>query len=427
MDEKPATAHSPRAARTRFVHSFVASAIVVSAAIVIGTAAIISDLRARAVAQAERQVADLALMLAEQIDRSLQAVELLEKNFLGRVRRLNVTSIAVMEQRLGGYDAHVLLKDTVGGLPNVASLALIDAYGNPVNSSRTWPLPTINIADRDYYKALASDSDVASFLSAPVHNRIDQARTIYLARKLVGPGDEFLGLVIGGLDLQSFEEQFRASAHWDGVEIAFVRTDGTLLARYPRLSAAVQRDDRGPLFSEWASVPNRDGAQASSAHDLAHFPARVSVSTPMSAALADWHAEALYLGGAATLLVIMIGGIGYCTLRQFGSYARLVEARTEQRGAEATRQVEEVARHQLDAAINNMRQGLVMFDGEARLVMCNKRYREMYALPPEVAAPGRPLRDIIAYRIERGGLAGRRRSVRRPGPATRRSGQTVAI
>jgi len=58
-----------------------------------------------------------------------------------------------------------------------------------------------------------------------------------------------------------------------------------------------------------------------------------------------------------------------------------------------------------DAAINNMPQGLVMFDGAARLVVCNKRYREMYSLPPEIAAPGRRLRDIIAYRIERGGLA----------------------
>ena len=38
--------------------------------------------------------------------------------------------------------------------------------------------------------------------------------------------------------------------------------------------------------------------------------------------------------------------------------------------------------HRFDAALNNMRQGLVMFDAEARLVVCNDRYIEMYGLSP---------------------------------------------
>ena len=35
---------------------------------------------------------------------------------------------------------------------------------------------------------------------------------------------------------------------------------------------------------------------------------------------------------------------------------------------------------QLDAALDNMLQGLAMYDSEQRLVMCNKRYAEMYGL-----------------------------------------------
>src|SRR3974390_1096680 len=85
---------SPGARRTRLVRVFAASAVMVCAAIVIGTAAVIAALRDRAIAGTERQVADTAFMLAEQIDRSLQAVEQLEKNFIARMRQLNVTSIA---------------------------------------------------------------------------------------------------------------------------------------------------------------------------------------------------------------------------------------------------------------------------------------------------------------------------------------------
>ena len=35
---------------------------------------------------------------------------------------------------------------------------------------------------------------------------------------------------------------------------------------------------------------------------------------------------------------------------------------------------------QLDAALNNMSQGLCMFDGEARLIVCNHRYLQMSGL-----------------------------------------------
>src|SRR5262249_9185993 len=49
----------------------------------------------------------------------------------------------------------------------------------------------------------------------------------------------------------------------------------------------------------------------------------------------------------------------------------------------------------LDAALNNMVQGLAMYDRSMRLVMCNKRYAEMYGLSPEQTRPGTSLRSII--------------------------------
>src|SRR5579872_2839154 len=110
------------------------------------------------------------------------------------------------------------------------------------------------------------------------------------------------------------------------------------------------------------------------------------------------------LAGAAALLVLMICGVAYFTLRELGSYARLARRRAEELRVQGSQEASETARQQLDAAINNMPQGLVMFDSEERLVVCNKRYMDMYALPAEIAAPGRKLRDIVAYRIEQRGL-----------------------
>ena len=64
---------------------------------------------------------------------------------------------------------------------------------------------------------------------------------------------------------------------------------------------------------------------------------------------------------------------------------------------------------QLDAALNNMVQGLAMFDAEHRLVVANARYAEMYGLTPEEVAPGTTLKQILEHRIAKGYLAGQER------------------
>jgi diguanylate cyclase (GGDEF)-like protein/PAS domain S-box-containing protein len=53
---------------------------------------------------------------------------------------------------------------------------------------------------------------------------------------------------------------------------------------------------------------------------------------------------------------------------------------------------------QLDAALNNMLQGLCMFDVHERLVVCNQRYIQMYGLSPDIVKPGCSLRELLEHR-----------------------------
>jgi diguanylate cyclase (GGDEF)-like protein len=62
----------------------------------------------------------------------------------------------------------------------------------------------------------------------------------------------------------------------------------------------------------------------------------------------------------------------------------------------------------LDTAINNMGEGLCMFDAEKRLVVCNDRYAQMYRLPPQLLKVGTSHREIIKHRITSGILKGER-------------------
>src|SRR5262245_39326939 len=69
------------------------------------------------------------------------------------------------------------------------------------------------------------------------------------------------------------------------------------------------------------------------------------------------------------------------------------------------------ADHRLDAksrllatAMNNMTQGVVMFDSAGRLLVCNQSYLDMYRLSAEVVKPGVTIRDIVRHRIATGSL-----------------------
>ena len=61
---------------------------------------------------------------------------------------------------------------------------------------------------------------------------------------------------------------------------------------------------------------------------------------------------------------------------------------------------------QTDMAINNMSQGLLMFDSQARLILCNDRYIEMYNLPADAVKPGCTLRELVDHRREVGSFSG---------------------
>jgi diguanylate cyclase (GGDEF)-like protein len=82
-----------------------------------------------------------------------------------------------------------------------------------------------------------------------------------------------------------------------------------------------------------------------------------------------------------------------------GGWVATYDDITEREQAELTL----AQQHQrFDAALNNMPHGVSMFDAESRLIVCNRRFAEMYRLPPELTEQGTPFERIIAYRTATG-------------------------
>lgn len=59
-------------------------------------------------------------------------------------------------------------------------------------------------------------------------------------------------------------------------------------------------------------------------------------------------------------------------------------------------------RRMLEGAMANIDQGISVFDADLRLVICNRRYRELFDYPENLVGPGTPLEAILRYKAEIG-------------------------
>ncbi|MCK1288962.1 EAL domain-containing protein [Bradyrhizobium sp. 44] len=73
-------------------------------------------------------------------------------------------------------------------------------------------------------------------------------------------------------------------------------------------------------------------------------------------------------------------------------------ARAAEKSAIAEKSKADEFADRFNTALNNMSQGLCFFDGQQRLIVCNRQYLEIYALSPESVRPGMRLEEIVQLR-----------------------------
>lgn len=63
------------------------------------------------------------------------------------------------------------------------------------------------------------------------------------------------------------------------------------------------------------------------------------------------------------------------------------------------REQEALERQRLDIALNNMAQGLILYDASERVVTCNPQFTDMLGMSPQVVKPGATFREVMAHRV----------------------------
>jgi len=115
-----------------------------------------------AIANAQQDLTNLGIVLAEQANRTFQAVDLVLRESGEQIRARQIQTPEQFSAALSGKGIHEFLVDQQKHLPQAAALGLFDATGNLVNLSRAWPVPALNVGD--HFVVM----NVQNFYGAPV-------------------------------------------------------------------------------------------------------------------------------------------------------------------------------------------------------------------------------------------------------------------
>jgi diguanylate cyclase (GGDEF)-like protein len=356
----------------------------------------VSKLRDNILANSEQQLQNIASMLSEHIERTFEAVTLTQLAIVQQLRTLKVASSEDFKARMSGHDIHLMLNDRIVNLPAIRWLLLATSQGEVVNVSRDWPDRRDNVTDQEYFKALRSDSDSTSYISAPVQSSITGNWTFHIAHRVTGPNGEFIGLIVGMLELRYFEQLFATVSAGPGSSLSLNLSDGRLLVRYPQVDMtkapvfanslfkdALPKDGRGVIRLR-SRFDNRERLIAG--QSIANYPAAVTVGMDLDAALTGWRDGAIQMAGVAILLIVVFGGMTFLCARLVGNSFKKQQFK-------------------LDSALNNMSHGLCMFDAKTSLVVYNDRYLDIFKIPSDLIRPGCTFRELLKDLAD-GGIAG---------------------
>jgi hypothetical protein len=225
----------------------VAAALIALA--VFATVLTIVGLHGDAMQDAQRDAGNIATVLAEQAERSVQAIDLTLTDLQDRIATANVATPAQFRAAFGGEATFLVLRERLAHLSQADVITLVDVDGMAINSSRVFPAPAVDLSDRDYFQRARSRDGTGIFVSMPITNRVTSAPALVFSRRLESRDGTFLGVVLINVDLEYFRHVYQSISSLTEESFLLLRRDGVVLVRYP--DPKWRSPDRIPSVSPW--------------------------------------------------------------------------------------------------------------------------------------------------------------------------------
>jgi len=315
-----------------------------------------------------RELSNMARALAQESERSLQAVDLL------------LTDIAIWyhdkASRLSAQDIENGLRERVAATPQVSIVSMSDRNGMQTHRSRNTGFALVDISDRDYFQHLRQAPQAGLYINAPIVTRSEGRPSLVVARRLETPAGEFAGVIAAAVALDELRAVYDALDLGKGSSLLLTFTDGTVIVRQPFDLRA-----EGHRFANLAALQHNSAPRLTTSPldgrlkyivslPVPGRPLIMSVTRDAHDALAPWRAELVGLVGRAIAMTLATLLTMRLMLRQL--------ARIES-GERALRHSEQRYALAMDAA----NEGHAEWDMEHGTFFASERWLRLHELGPE--------------------------------------------
>jgi signal transduction histidine kinase/CheY-like chemotaxis protein len=360
-------------------------------------------------------ISHLSTTLAEHAEQTTKSADLVLQGILSRAEDADIQNDEELRSKLGTRAMFDTMTARISGVPQIDVASIVAVNGDIVNFTRQYPPPPINLADRDYFQAMMGAPDRDVFLSLPVQNRATGEWTFYLARQMHNRAGKTIGLVVAGLPSKFFDDFYHAVNIDENSAISLFRSDAILLARYPLPGNFIGQSFKNQAVFHDVLVGGSPGGVMVT-HDtrlvsgdsqmrivaprrVRDFPLVTNITVTEDTILANWRANARFVGILTVMLTCVVLGLALLLSRLLTRQERtLVDLEQARLAAEQAAYVKSHLLADLQASealvteksrllevtLDHMDQGLMMIAADHTVPVCNRRAVQLLGLPADI-------------------------------------------
>ena len=147
-------------------------------------------------------------------------------------------------------------------MPQLRDLWVIDPNGFPVVSGTVFPMPRIDLSDREYFRVHKNKEVAGLHISEVVAARAANLNFFALSRERLIDG-KFAGVSLVSIAPEYFADYYSRLPSDEGSSSLLIRRDGTVLARYPDPPGAPTKLPEGGAFPRAVQAQSERGMMIS--------------------------------------------------------------------------------------------------------------------------------------------------------------------
>jgi signal transduction histidine kinase len=316
--------------------------------------------RTESIRKIEGATADVARLLEEHANRTLDAAELAMMRIVDHGPDLIASRKAAID----------LLSKTLDTSPHLSNIYVLDNMGRMVLDFRGVNPPGTSFADKDWAKAVKAGTDKGTYVGQAWFDDTTRNVVFTLAHPLTDAKGAFAGIVGITVPVDYFKEFYRKLDYGPVPALGLYRMDGAVLVRQPIKAEDIGRNMAGnPIYTQHLPKSPIGTYQGRSAVDgvtriVSYRKADprqlvVWVSVGASEALAAWHGRSLRVGGLLLVSWVLMGALAWLLYRELMREHRIAEAlesanRDLQRSNTDLEQFAYIASHDLKEPLRNI-------------------------------------------------------------------------